>query len=282
MFTILYAKDYFENKPQDFYERECESAKEHGLNVLLYDDMDNRIVRQQYSDNGDINDTSCIYRGWQMTDTEYRTLLDNITKMGMVPFASFEEYVAAHKINNYIGALPNNTPVKTLLVPYPDCLDINIIRRQCEKLGIANNNGDVMIKDYVKSVYGHNHVNLNWTDSAIIAELGEIIKQRDKDFAGGLAFKTWCNQVKNQLRFIVFNHEIICFGKHGTELYDNCIENIPYELVSSVLIDSPFFIVDVAQNENNEWFVLECGDGQVSEFPAECIESFYENIKRSS
>lgn len=246
--NIIYPADYFKTKEVDeMFQIEANAFKDAGANIF---------VTGQAVPSGDY-----IYRGWMLMDTEYDELTDHLAKYGAKLLTSKEQYFAAHHMPNWYDALQDLTP-ETIVTSVKD-LDT----------ALANSNwNEFFVKDYVKSLTTKRGSIASSTD-----EIKEIVNELDskKGLIGGVCLrKVYDFDKESEIRYFVYRGKIITPN-----------ENIP-DIVNIVQsrINLPFYSVDVINDiAGNKW-VVEIGDGQVSDlkdpWDAEVFASCITNIDK--
>ena len=275
---FAYPSDYYtKSRPHEMYAYEHACAIGAGFDTLIFDDDAMRISRLPYKEKKFASPV--VWRGWQMTDEKYNQFYAVLKEKGFTPVTTPRAYMMAHSAENYFGYIPPRHSIGGFTLPYPDCLDVSLIRENALKITTTPNDHRLFVKDYVKSVRKHECIDIDDPDEKILAELEAIIAGRGDDFAGGLAFKDWRENLQDETRFVLVNEKVVVTGPHGSGPRTN--ERFP-SLELPLVVNPPnlFYTVDVAWCPDvQEWMVVEVGDGQVSELPKGTVEEFYNSFR---
>lgn len=213
-----------------------------------------------------------LYRGWMLKADEQLQLEEALEERGHTLVVSNGEYRAAHLLPEWYGELRGAT-ADSVWTDEPDVEWAWSLRTQ---LG----GGAAILKDHVKSAKEA------WFSACFVpadctrARFGEmcerLVEARGDRFEGGfvlrkfLPFRTW-GQTPSGPAFLEFR----LFFARGVLIaaapYFDADEETPDFRVYEKLarrIDSPFFVMDVAQLEDGRFVIVELNDGGVSMLPA--------------
>lgn len=227
--NVIYPADYFKPKEVDeMFQIEAQAFKDAGANVF---------VTGQPVPSGDY-----IYRGWMLMDSEYDDLISHLAQNGAKLLTSKEQYFAAHHMPNWYEALKDITP-ETLIS------DVNGLGEVLAKTDWK----DFFVKDYVKSL-----TTKRGSIATSVDEVKAIVQELDskKGLVGGVCLrKVHDFDTDSEIRYFVYMGKVITPN-----------DNIP-EIVNVVQsrINLPFYSVDVINDKNGKQWVVEIGDGQVSD-----------------
>lgn len=187
-----------------------------------------------------------VYRGWMLTEVEYRRLTEAIARVGAVHLTSPESYLTAHHLPNWYLQLAEFTPETRV---YP--ADCDIVR-ELQRLDWEG----FFLKDYVKSLKTSCGSLIQRPEDAL-ALLRKMEHYRG-EIEGGICVR--------RMESFVPDSERRYFVIHGTPFASRHEETIP-DVVQHAAerIASPFFSVDVALRADGMLRIVEIGDGQVSD-----------------
>jgi len=284
MKTILFPCEPYNLKhiDQDFIS-EYEIAKLLGFNIILfsYEDLvEQNIVKLNKSPLSNI-----IYRGWMLHNFQYHNLYETLKqKYNVTLINSPEQYINCHYFPKLYSVVKNDTPKIVSNILYNESMffkkidfkDIYLSLNIEEWRKIFSNfqklDSDCILKDFVKSEKGTNlfFIKKDILFDDFVEMMKSFIKARGELFNIGLIFKEYkklkkYKEVTNEWRAFYLNHKLIILDLN-TNTSNKDFNKPPTNLVNkySNLIDSNFFTLDFAELENNEWIILEGGDGQVS------------------
>lgn len=246
--NIIYPADYFNRKEVDeMFQLEANAFREAGANVF---------VTGQPVPSGDF-----IYRGWMLMDFEYVDLVNHLDRYGAKLLTSKEQYYAAHYLPNWYDKLKELTP-ETVTT------DVAHLKETLDKLSW----NEFFVKDYVKSLTTQRG-SIATTSSEVIDIVNEL--ESKKGLVGGVCLRKVHEFDKDsEIRYFVYAGKVITPN-----------ENIP-EIVNIVQskIKLPFYSVDVIKDVAGKDWLVEIGDGQVSDlkypWDAEVFASCITNIDK--
>lgn len=225
---------------------------------------------------------SALYRGWMMRSEAYFALYDALLSKGVRLLTSPAQYEACHHAPGSYAALAQWMP-DAVFVPRDELDTPGRLER-----ALAHFQGaPVIIKDWVKSQAGYWDTACFVPNSSDFDKANTVIRTfRDlqgESLVGGIVFKAYKKLVNAgshplEFRAIILNgHSIGCWPRSGaTE-----ISGPPQGLIDSIAAAVPSFFAsaDFGVDENGRWWLLEVGDGQVSEVPsAAAVNALYEGL----
>lgn len=240
MFVFLYPQSYLESgKVDEQFSDEYELLKKEGLEVGIFSTEDVSSINEYF-----VKDKTVIYRGWMLTLSEYEAYQNKISELGGKVLTNLEQYKKAHHLPEWVESLQDLTPIT------------HVFHNQTAALEFSDHHDGhkYFVKDFVKSLK---------------VEMGSIISSKvelegwleeAEYYRGGIEGGLCLREVENfkeetELRFFVLNNSIFSNGVK--------IPSIVCDVVSRIKL--PFFTVDVVLNKDDEWRVVEIGDGQVSD-----------------
>jgi len=194
-----------------------------------------------------------VYRGWMVDAKQYQNFAAAVHAGGSSPLTSPEAYLRTHHLPNWYSLLRDLTP-ETVVFP-PD-VDLASELRRLDWPAY-------FIKDYVKSLKtSAGSLITNAAEAQRVAD--DMLRFRGTIEGGFCVRRVERFQPATERRYFVL---------HGRPYAPSEADVIP-EIVRTVAgrIDSPFFSVDVALNEDRVLRVVEIGDGQVSDLVGWTVE----------
>jgi hypothetical protein len=284
--VIIFCADPMNERQVDpAYRAEKASAAAQGFltTQLDHDYLDHRIdaveaVRRSKPGAASVG----LYRGWMMRSEAYTALHEALLARGVRLLTNPTQYEACHHAPGSYSAISQWMP-DTVFVPR-DQLDTP---GSLEEALAHFKGGPIIIKDWVKSQAGY------W-DTACFIPISSDIEQakhvvatfRDlqgDSLVGGVVFKAYKKLVVSgthplEFRAIIFDGRSIgCWPRSATSE----VVGPPQALIDDIAkaIPSPFASADFGVDETGRWWLLEVGDGQVSELPSDAaVEALYEAL----
>ena len=265
------------SKVDSDFKNEWEALTKMDFKVFLYD-HDQFVRYRQLISNIDFSQSGqIILRSWMLKESEYHELWSILHRNKFELINTPEQYLNCHHYPNVYKHIKNWCP---------DSIWFDDITESVVEICRKHIGSDIIIKDYVKSEKGDDELFLLTQDLSSGEFFERVLKfkeSRGKLFNQGIVFKKCVNLRKygnktNEWRVFVYDGKIISFSQN-TELGYGQQPVAPFlqQVISS--IDSKFYTIDVAELENGEWIILECGDGQVSGLsPGQSEWTFYSNF----
>jgi hypothetical protein len=277
-------KILFPSEPYNIKNIDSEFAGEWGISRLFFDyhffDFDSFVNDKKFITTINFDDECVlIYRGWMLKPEQYKEFYNYIlykSNKKIKLINSTEEYENCHCFPNVYELIENYTP-KMVILGTPIDLTLKHIEF------------DFFLKDFVKSAKtekGVEKISKNINPDEFMVKMNEFIKERDHLFTGGIILKEFVslkqfNGKTNEWRVFYFKDKIL--SVHQNSYLDTKISP-PIFLVKKVgeklENKSNFFTVDFALTENNEWVIIETGDGQVSGLCKGQELKFYNRLKK--
>jgi len=287
MYAAFCADPLNPRKVEPEYEIEAACARAAGFEVIVidHDELDHRIAPDAALKPARISDAgSLIYRGWMLQAEAYTQLYLALKAKGIQPLVSPEQYVACHHGPNSTVPLKKFTP-KTEFVLLADLDNESKIDETLSAFA----GGGIVIKDWVKSqASGYWSEACYIPDSTDHANAIKVIKRfrelQAESIVGGIIFKEYVPLLPIGLpayeyRAFVVNGNVVGCWPRSSEA--NQIKSPPRELLDRIAscVESPFVSVDLSIDENDKWWLLEVGDGQVSGLPVpEAATDLFETL----
>ncbi len=234
-----------------------------GFRVYLFD-HDQFVENGEFVSNFEFSNKSdsVILRSWMLKGDQYINLWNTLNSKGFSLINSPDQYLNCHYYPNVYDKIKSHYPQSVWSKDLSDESFINLKNMI---------DGDIIMKDYVKSEKGFNDIFIlenNIQNEDLIKRVHKFKDARGKLFNEGLVFKKKLNLKKygnktNEFRLFYLYHKLISISQNSELGFGN---NPYIGFLDSIVesIDSNFFTIDLAELENGEWIILECGDGSVS------------------
>lgn len=293
---FLYCSHPLDSKKVDLdYENEFLAAIENGFECLLFDFdeflIDNLDKSLKNIEKQNIVRT-VIYRGWMFTPTQYQLLYKALFERNLQLINSKTEYQDCHYLPDSLKFIEKHTP-KTVFQKIKNDTDIEELIIKSEMFG----DDSVILKDYVKSEKHH------WDSACFVDNVRDKKSLRDKiknllrlrgEYLNEgivvrkfIKLKFLTNHSKSQMplteeyRLFFLNNKLIGVYDYWEEgEYKSLKPNTELFEEIAKTIKSNFFSMDIAKSEENEFIIIELGDGQVSGLPDLLDRNlFYQSLK---
>jgi hypothetical protein len=249
----------------EYFAPEAEAARRAGHEVAVVDHDalvsgdDAGAVRRVKADG------AAVYRGWMMASAQYVRLFDALRSVGVVLRTAPASYATAHEFPGWYAAFSELTPSSVCCEPG----DSEALERALATLPP----GAAVLKDWVKSMKHY------WDEAAFIPDTRDVdaartvaerfVELRGEDLVGGLVLREFEPFVGAEARTWWVDGSCVLVTAHPDS------PGSPPSAVSTDVLSlpvaelrSPFITVDLARREDDEWRVVEVGDGQVSDRPS--------------
>lgn len=228
---ILYPTDYFNKKLPDesFIDETTETKKLLSIGTFFSAPAEGETV---------------VYRGWMLSGDEYDEISEFCKKKGLNLLTDKETYYNAHHIDNWYERVKGLTPE-------------TLIFKDKESLLSAVEKSDwpaFFIKDSVKSLTTSRGSIANSKDevSEIVAELED-----KKGIEGSLVIRKVHNFLSDsEVRYFSIKGKLQSPSGHSSAIA---------EKVSTMFSEMPFISIDIIKDADGQEWLVEIGDGQVSD-----------------
>lgn len=273
--------------PEPSFELEFDAAQACGFNARLFgvEDFQAGKLERAFDRLPPGRGTVLLYRGWILTEGEYRLLGEALRERGYTLFTPLSAYAEALYLPNHFAHIADQGPPAA----WTEGKDLDRAWRAARSLG----DGPWIVKDHIKSA------KQRWHDACFIprhadrATFDEVCRNflawRGEYFARGFVFKQYVPLAKLGES---------AFGSPLCEEYrlffwqGELLTGTPYDRVGGTETDfaryatvarrfqSGFITIDVARTAAGDWVVLEAGDGGVSALPPRLsARAFYEALR---
>lgn len=204
--------------------------------------------------NKDGNGEKLLYRGWMLHPEEYKELTTRSEKYHYQLITHYDQYYSSHHMNRWYHLVQDLTP-KTCFFD-----DLEMLKSQFETIPF---NSPYFLKDSVKS--------LTTTRGSVAykkEDVIDIIKQISflKGLEGVISVREYHN--------FVHDSEIRYFSIYGRVFSPNqSISPLAIE-IGERFKHLPFISIDVIQDVNGKEWLVEIGDGQVSDLKMWNLDDF--------
>lgn len=252
---FLMPSDYFDKKqPDDTYADEYHALVSQGFTVHLINVEEiNDAALGRLNNNIDEN-AKLIYRGWMLQLPQYEKLEN---AFGEKLVSSATQYITAHHLPNWYNEL------QTLTMH-------SIMTTEDKALNSFYTSGwnSVFIKDYVKSLKTGIGSIANSADE--VQQIIDQMKHYRGYIEGGIILRQVVDlDATTETRFFVLNNQI--FSNDNEPIKLPVVEKAVQALADKNLF---FYSVDVVLDKNNKPWLIEIGDGQVSDYVGWEIDKF--------
>lgn len=240
MFTFIYPESYeTKNSVDEDYEKEATLVRAFS-NVCV---LNKKSIPENHT---------ILYRGWMLKKDEYLEMKTIVESKNSKLLVSVDNYYSAHHIDNWYNTLSDLTP-ETIITPR-DNLDDVLKNIKWESF---------FVKDSVKSL-----TEKRGSIAKSHEEVKEIVNliKKFRGLEGNIALRKVYNFIpETETRF---------FAVHGNVYSPNENVSAVAKEVANRMSHLPFISIDVIKDENGKEWLVEIGDGQVSDFKKWELEKF--------
>jgi hypothetical protein len=232
-----------------------------------------------------------IYRGWMLRPEQYTQLYAALQTQGLSLINSPAAYRHCHHLPESYPIIQAATP-KTVWMPYAENVTIDRVMALLSPFG----DRPVILKDYVKSRKHEWHeacyIPMASDQSAVERVVNRFVELQGNELNEGLVFREYLTfqpigtHAKSSMPLTM---EFRCFVLDGSVLTTSAYWDEgaypaitpPAQLFAPMLaqVQSRFFSMDLAQQTNGTWMIVELGDAQVTGLPEDLdIALFYRTL----
>jgi hypothetical protein len=269
--------------PDQHFAREADAARRVGLTVMVIDHgavvagEDRLAVRRVAASEGV---RPGWYRGWMLRADEYARLAAALEARGVRLLTDPSAYRTAHELPGWYAAFADVTPQSVWMSwtagRTPTAGEVGAL---VADLG----GGPGVVKDYVKS---RKH---EWDEACFVPDLSDaaaaagvvarMVALQGDDLAGGIVARAFEEFVSDddgrvpEARAWWVAGAPVLVTPHPDAPAGTTVE-VPAEVIDGVgacigALGAPFVTTDLALRSDGVWRVIEVGDGQVSDLPAD-------------
>jgi hypothetical protein len=243
MLNILLPSLPYQRLIDPMWEEEAAVARQHGHNVNLFDDGQQRIYQP-------INPQwPTLYRGWMLTARDYQQLTD-LTPLLVAP----ADYLASHQASGWYEALAGFTPRSEIVAAGAAAETVAAMVRQ---------RGQCFVKGLSKSFGAQSVV-------GSLADFQALLGQQAIEPAERLFVREYLELAAGpEQRFFVVRGEVFAAGS----------QTFPEALRPALIaLERRWFCtVDVAYDAAGQPWIIEVGDGQVSDIKEWTVAELYQS-----
>lgn len=236
-YTFIYPCDSFNSKVvEPTFEKEYNAIK-NNLNTVLVNTDELKSYYSQIQE-------PAIYRGWMLKESEYRALEKSCNGFLKV---STETYLSSHHLPNWYNNLTEFTPQ-------------SIITTENNAKEAFENSGwnQAFIKDYVKSLKTGKGSIVTSSDDVARA-INDMHKYRGF-VEGGIVLREVHNFIpETEQRLFVVNGKLNAPNETNKDVYEMALQ------IMEKNSDKFFYSMDFIQDTKGKIWLVEIGDGQVSD-----------------
>lgn len=255
---------------------DAEAARDAGLTCITldHDHLDNRINPAAALRSMRVEEPGvAVYRGWMMRAEAYEALFQAQGERQVRLITSPSAYITCH---HAIGSYPKlkKWMAVTSWISRDRIHDAQAVQAALAIHGCSG----VIVKDWVKS-----QANGYWNEACYIPEASDseqasrvvarFVELQGDSLVGGLVFKRYLPLVPTgapayEYRAFIVNGKIVgCWPRF--EMSAQPLRP-PRQLLAEIAecVPSPFASADFAIDVHGQWWLLEVGDGQVSDLPS--------------
>jgi hypothetical protein len=269
--------------PEPMFEPEFDAAKSQGFWRQLFDEealcageIDLAFKRLPPGNGGEL-----LYRGWILTEELYRRFEAGLAARGYTLVSSAAHYAEVTYFPNYYPIIRDFSP-SAEWTETPDAFRAWTLSR---KMG----DGPFVLKDHVKSA---KHP---WHDACFVPNgsgrenferiAANLRREQGDAFFRGFVVKQYVPlrhrgdspreyPMCEEYRLFFWKRQLL-IASHYHRLSENPADWSPFVNLAQ-RFDSPFFTMDVAQNEAGNWIVVDMGAGECSSLPPSLVPTrFY-------
>ena len=236
-----------------------------------------------------------LYRGWMLTPEQYTVLYNSLLAKNVRLINSPKNYMHCHYLPESFETIKDMT-AKTIWFD-KNQLNTHLLDEIIKQVSLTFGSSPLIIKDYVKS---RKH---EWDDACYIADasdgkevmrvLSNFLQRQGSELNKGIVFREFL-----KLSFLTHHHksnmpltkEFRLFFLHGNLMqvmnywdegeYSDLHPDVSQFIEVAKKIRSPFFTMDIALTADEQWVIIELGDGQVSGLPENAnLNEFYANFR---
>jgi hypothetical protein len=233
-----------------------------------------------------------LYRGWMLRPEQYGQLYEALRQRGLVLLNDPAAYRHCHYLPDSYEVIRRHTP-RTVWLPVDERFSMEQVTQALAPFG----DQPLIVKDYVKS-RKHEWLEACYipsaTDrSAVARVVGCFLERQGEALNEGLIFREFVSFQPIAIHArsgMPLTREVRCFFGQGRLLYcipyweegaeDDTMPDMEPFMEVARQVRSSFFTMDLAQQLDGEWLIVELGDGQVAGLPDHAnVDQFYRTLQ---
>ena len=281
---IIFCEDPLNREqPDDIYQAETDAARAAGFNyalinleALVHEHNATKAIRRVPPTT---EEATALYRGWMLKPSDYTHLYDALLQKGIRLINNPVAYKHCHYFPESYDIIKHKTPCSVWL-----SVDEGFEASSITPLLTPFGNKPIIVKDYVKSQKHY------WYEACYIPNASDLeavhktvtrfLELQDNDLNEGLVFREYVElepltthsksdlPLTKEFRVFVFNGTPLVVTEYWEEGdYQGNIPPLGAFAKEMHAIQSPFYTMDIAKQQNGEWLIIELGDGQVAGLP---------------
>lgn len=274
-----------------FWEEQAKAAEVAGFKIdLVSDQNETGPITLKNNDEGD---KSCLYRGWIVKPSYYKEM----TQINDHSFINtYNDYIWSYDFPNWYEVLTNQHTPSSLTFNKEAISELGIDKIASQVKEWAGNKS-LILKDWLKSRKD------KWFDACFIKDASdsEDVKRvmnnlfflQGRNFYGGYVFREFLSLKKlgshskvdmplpvEYRTFFLHQKPMMTMNYWSEEVqYTEGMQPPPNEWLEEIgkKMKSPFVALDIAQDVNDKWWVIEVNDGGTAGYPDTTnSEQFYQ------
>jgi hypothetical protein len=299
MFQIIFCADPLnQQNPDPVYEAEVKACSAIGIEfslinfeALVYEGNTDKAIRRVKERSVEMTG---IYRGWMLKPDQYATLYQALLTRGIRLINDPATYKYCHYLPDSYLSIQALT-ARSIWLPVPIDNNFDPIMNALRLFGSS----PIVVKDYVKSQkhYWHEAFYIPSASKRDVVQrvVSRFIQLQGSDLNEGLVFREFVelepigNHTKSGMPL---TREYRIFFLNGNPLYSAEYWDADYQdnppslnrfIEVAKTIRSHFFTMDIAKRLNDDWIIVELGDGQVAGLPDNTDPlKFYEALQQAN
>lgn len=274
--------------PDPDYQAEFDAAAEVGFACEVYnlDELRSGDVTAALRPcaNSEVEGQVILHRGWMMSDSHYAALCQEVLHKGYRMTVTPEAYRQAHYLPNAYPLIEGQTPVSKWM--------LGSDMAEAWKLYQDFIQEDAIVKDFVKSAKHR------WDEACFIAAhttqqrfeqiVNGLLTARGAFFEKGIVLRRYhtlattagSERGVKEHRLFFWDGKLLITAAPNDET--GFFERVPTWENIAKRFDNRFISIDVAQQLDGSWIIIEVGDGGVSGLPeAISPKDFYQRLRQA-
>lgn len=282
------------------FEAEAEAAREAGFRTAYVDAELNSGSPPKFFQLPTSDSQKVLYRGWLMRPKDYERVHAGILDHGHVPVTSLEDYLESYEFPRWYNKLAFASPQSLYFTGSPFTSPQSVVENLPELASVVGSifgDRSIIVKDFIKS---RKH---EWFDACFIRPANDykefarvvtnFVNGQGEDLTGGLVFREFIEfkragiHLKSRMpliqewRLFVWEHEVLYHAPYWANATYNEAMDPPQNWLADVIrrMQSPFFVLDLAQRVDGSWMIMEVNDAGAAGIPENgSAEKFYKQL----